>query len=301
MTGNDLTVHQAVIAAQEGLKQLRANQMLAKRIRRDFDTEVATFGKTITVPKYGAVSAHDKVPGASVTVQDLTSTSVSVVLNKHKEATWIIEDVEKAFARDDVLAGYMQSSMKAVAEAVESDIFALYSGFSHSVGSAATALTDATLALARKSLFDSRAPVDENWTAVIASKDTNALLALDRFTTAEKVGGATKLADGALGKIYNFNMFESQLIPTTSAGSPAVLSTHNIAFHRDFAALVVRPLPEIPAGMGSVSAVVSDPESGISVRVRMSYDTDRGGVKCTTEILYGVAELRDELAVTILT
>lgn len=295
---NTLDVHNATIIAQEALNVLRSNLFLAKRIRRDYENEVRNYGETVQIPKFGTLSANDKASGASRTLQDVTSSSVSVTLNKHKEASFVIEDVEKAFSRNDLLQGYVNSGMTAILEAVESDIFALYSGLSTSEGTAGTDISDTLLKTIRTDLVNAKAPKDENWTLGVAPKDYTALLGIDRFTTAEKIGQAGVLAEGALGKIYNFHVFESQLAPETSTGP---VNTHGLAFHRDAFALVVRPLPDVPMGMGAIGTVVSDPESGLAVRVRMNYDSGRGGVAVTVEILYGVAEVRDELAVHVLT
>jgi len=291
---NTLDVHNATIIAQKAMGVLRDNLFLAKRIRRDFDTEVASYGDSVDVPKFGSLTANDKTAGADRTVQDVTSTKVSVTLNKHKEATFLIEDPEKAFARNDLIEGYVASGMTAILTAVENDIFALYSGLTNSLGSTGNPITEALILGARKLIIDNKGPVDENWTLAMSTGDYAAALAIDRFTSAEKIGVKGKIADGAIGKVHNFNSFESQLIPVATGN-------HNLAFHRDFAALVVRPLPDIPAGMGTVGSVVSDVETGLSVRVRMDYDADRGGIATTVEILYGVAEMRDELAVDIIT
>jgi len=287
---NSLTVHNATIIAQEALNVLRANLFLAKRIRRDYEEDVKIYGNVVTIPKFGTLAANDKAAGGSRTVQDVTSGSVSVTLNKHKEASFLIEDPERAFSRNDLIQGYTISGMTAILEAVESDIFALYAGLSQTVGSSGTALSESNILAVRKLLRDAKAPIDDNFTLALSTTDYSTALGLDRFTSADKIGAAGKIADGALGKIHGFQTFESQLVKVATG-------RHNLAFHRDAFALVVRPLPEIPAGMGTIGTVVSDPDSGLAVRVRMNYDADRGGIVTTVEILYGVAECRDELAV----
>jgi len=168
---NALTVHNATIIAQEALGVLRSNLFLAKRIRRDFDEEVKTYGNVVTIPKYGTLVANDKVAGGSRTVQDVTSGSVSVTLNKHKEASFLIEDPERAFSRNDLIKGYTESGMTAILEAVESDIFALYAGLSQTVGSSGTALSESNILAVRKLLRDAKAPLDDNFTLALSTTD----------------------------------------------------------------------------------------------------------------------------------
>jgi hypothetical protein len=295
---NTLTAHQATIIGMEALRVLRKESVMVKRVRKDYSEEVAQHGKVVTIPKFGAMSANNKTLGSSVTVQDATSTSVNVTLNKHKEATFIIDDFDRAISRNDLLAGYMNSAMVAVVEAVEDDLLALYAGLSGSIGTGGTDLTAAVVRLARKTLTDNKSPRGDR-TLVISTKDVSALLAADsQFlasynNTAEK----TKLEEGIIGRYMGFDVMESQAVPVVD-DTPDV--THNIAFHKDAFALVTRPLDAVvPQGLGVVVQNVTDPETGLTVRVVLSYNKDRLGVQCTVDLLYGVAEVRDELAVDV--
>lgn len=295
---NTLTAHQATIVAMEALRVLRKELVLVKRVRRDFSSEVAQHGKVVTIPKFGSLSANDKTLGSNVTVQDATSTSVNVTLNKHKEATFIIDDFDRAIARNDLLAGYMSSAMAAVAEKVEDDLFALYSGLSGSIGTAGTDLTAAVVRLARKTLTDNKAPRGDR-TLAISTKDVSALLAADSqfLASYNNTSDASKVAEGIIGRYMGFDVMESQAVPVV-AGSPD--ATHNIAFHKDAFALVTRPLDAVvPQGMGVIVQNAVDPDSGLAIRVVLSYNKDRLGVQCTVDLLYGVAEVRDELAIDV--
>lgn len=295
---NTLTAHQATIVAMEALRVLRKELVLVKRVRKDYSAEVAQHGKVVTIPKFGSLAANDKTLGSNVTVQDATSTSVNVTLNKHKEATFIIDDFDRAIARNDLLAGYMGSAMAAVAEKVEDDLFALYSGLSGSIGTGGTDLTAAVVRLARKTLMDNKAPRGDR-TLAISTKDVSALLAADSqfLASYNNTSDKTKLEEGIIGRYMGFDVMESQAVPVVS-GTPDV--THNIAFHKDAFALVTRPLDAaVPEGMGVVVQNVTDPESGLAIRVVLSYNKDRLGVQCTVDLLYGVAEVRDELAIDV--
>lgn len=294
--GNTFTVHDATIIAQEALMQLRQNIVMAKRVRRDYDSEVAQYGSAVKIPKFAALSANTKTGGSNVTVQDLTSDSVTCTLNKQKEATFIIEDIEKALSRNDLLAGYMTSAMIALSEQVESDIIALYSGLSQSVGTYGTDLTRDIVLSARKKLTDGKAPT-ANRTLLVSTKDLNALLSADTalMTQFQVTGSAQQKEEGIIGRLYGFDVMESQLVPLDMT-----THTHNIAFHQDAFALVVRPLPvDFPSNLGVVAAIAQDPVSGLALRTILTYNKDRLGVQCTVDILYGVVELRDELGVEV--
>lgn len=301
---NTLAAHYPVIVAKDALHQLRASLVMTKRVTRNYEKEVKTKGKTVDVPKYGALSANDKALNGNVTVQDANSDTVSITLNKHKESTFLIEDPERAFSGEktedgeDIISGYTKSAVTAITEAVESDLMDLYSGVSTQIGVAGTDVSEALFLSLRKTLADNKAPKkDEGLTFVYSTKDQNALLGIDKYINGDYAPGNSAIADGATGKIYNFHTFESTEVKVVS-GSPD--ATHNLGFHRGAFALAVRPLPAIPQGLGELAFVIDDPMSGLAVRVRMSYNSDRGGIQTTVEILYGVGELRDELAVDVL-
>ncbi len=275
--------------------QLKRNMTVAKRVRRDFDKEVASYGVAVQVPVIGALVANDKTPGSAITLQDATSTSKTVTLNKHKEATFIIEDIDKALSRNDLLQAYMGSAVIALVEKVEDDIFALYSGLSQNVGTYNTDITAAVVRLARKKLTDGKAPRDGR-TLVLATKDISALMAADSqfLLSANNTGDPSKIAEGIIGRYMGFDVMESQGVPLHDTNQ-----TSGMAFHKDAFALVVRPLGDVPAGMGAVSSTVSDPDSGLAVRAILSYNADKLGVQCTMDMLYGVTELRDAFGIEV--
>lgn len=295
---NTLTAHLATIIAQEALLQLKGNLGIAKRVNRNYEPEIAQYGKVVSVPKYGSLTANNKTAGSGRTVQDVTSTSVSVTLNKHKEATFVIDDIEKAMSRNDLISGYLNSAVVAIATAVESDIFATYANAAETVGTAGTAIDEALIRTeVRPLLVNAKAPMtDGNLSLYVTAEDYAELLnpTTTGFLRADVLGaqGATGLAEGALGKLFGFQVFESSFV-TVASGN------HNLAFHKDAITLAVRDLPDVPTGMGAVSSTVSDPETGLSMRVRMNYDSSIGGVAVTVEMLYGIGVLRDDFIVDI--
>lgn len=73
----------------------------------------------------------------------------------------------------------------------------------------------------------------------------------------------------------------------------------NIMFHRNAFALAFAPLPEIGDGAGANMAVVSDPQTGISIRSRLAYIDASATVNVTLDVLFGVVCLDPNLAVIL--
>src|SRR5438067_1662619 len=120
----------ATIIAKAALGRLRSNAVLANLIARDWDDEVATYGETVQIPFRGSLSVNDKAANTNYTLQTPADTKVSCQLSKHKEVSFVIEDLARALARPDYLMGYIDDGVIAIAEQIDADIAALYSGLS---------------------------------------------------------------------------------------------------------------------------------------------------------------------------
>lgn len=93
-------------------------------------------------------------------------------------------------------------------------------------------------------------------------------------------------------------------LPAGASGGPVAMSDAvgvttgeayeaNMAFHRDFAAFVTRPLAAGAEGLGTVVRSISDPESRLTLRLEISRENKQ--TRWCWDILYGFALIRREL------
>lgn len=283
----------ATIVAAEALGYLKANTAMAKRVRRDWDTDVATHGQAVQIPFLGTLTVNDKAQGSAVTLQQPADTKATVTLNKHKEVSFLLEDYAKALARPNVLAGYMEDSMKVIGEQIDGDLLGLYATFSNSVDATAAPLSKADFREARRLLNVARAPMSDRY-AVISEDAEYAFLNITEATNRDYAEALGRAQSGQW--THNFMGFEVVMDQCV----PSVSSEHkNLFFHRSALVLVTRPLPPAPANAG-VFQVVMD-EDGIGLRVTISYNPDMMGVQVTVDVLYGVAVLRNNHGVVVRT
>lgn len=87
---------------------------------------------------------------------------------------------------------------------------------------------------------------------------------------------------------------------TAIADDAATTANLNLAFHRDSMIFVSRPFRDIPAGYGVVAASMSDPETGITIRILTGYDIANRGMRVGMDILYGFRDLRPSLGLVAL-
>ena len=283
------------IWANTALEVLRSKIVLAKLVTRDSDIAAFQVGDTLNIPYPGVFTANDKAANTPVTLQTPTATTTTVVLNKHKEASFLVEDAARATANQDIMARYMEAAVIPLAEQIESDLMAVGATFTSTVGTYGTDISAATVRSARKLLNDNKAPIDGR-VLVVSDKDEIALLGdstlQNYFAFAQQQG----VAEGSIGRLYGFDVYSSQLVPATGS---APVNTKNIAFHPGAMILAMRGLPEAVAGSGAQTAVVNDPTSGLALRVTIAYNAANLGHQVTVDVLYGVAKLRDEKGVLV--
>jgi len=71
----------------------------------------------------------------------------------------------------------------------------------------------------------------------------------------------------------------------------------NLAFHRNFAALAMAPLPQTGKAMGAAMASISDPKTGLALRITMWYEGYDASVQVRVDALWGVKVLNPDMAV----
>jgi hypothetical protein len=275
------------IWANTALPILRSNIVLTPRVYSDSDVATFGVGDILNVPYPGTLTAYAKSAGTAYTLSQPTGEdTVVVTLDKQYAVSFIVEDVVRAQANQDLMRVYSQAAAISLAEQIETDGFACAVAATHEIGAAATDLDFADILNAWKTLTDYKCPPGDRFLAVstkdlvalIGDSDIQAWAAFSRGNAV--VGDPTNL--GSLGGFQE--VLASQLVPAPAA---TPLITKNVAWRRDGIICAFRGLPEPPAGSGAVGANVRDPESGVVLRTVMAYDASVGGVRVTFEVLYG--------------
>jgi hypothetical protein len=296
ITTTELANSIATIVSAQVLGYLKSNTVLAGLVNRDYENEVAQHGQTVQIPAAGTLVANDKAQNATVTRQNPSDSKVDVVLNNHKEITFMIEDFAKILARPDWVATYMSQSINVMAEAVDAAIAGLYSGFSQTIDATA-GLSEVHFRQARRLLNSAKAPMRQRY-AVLHEDAESEFLAIDKAINRDytgAVGGGDAATQGG-GMFYGFGVYMDQNIPVV-AGTPN--QPKNLFFQRNAMTLVSRPLPVTPGQMGVAQVVMV--EDNFALRTTLSYNPDYLAGQVTVDTLFGLAELRDNHGVVVST
>ncbi len=285
--------------AQKALDVLRANIVLAKLVTKDTDYAPGWQGETLTIPYPGTFTAQAKSPDTQATIQTpVGGTSVALTLSNHQYVDFLVEDVARAQANSDLLMRYVQPAAIALANAVENSLWALYSSFTTSIGTSGTAVA-ASLIRTAKQTHDTALVPPQDRSLVISPKDVIGILGDSNLQTyfAFAQQGQQAISEGSIGKLYGYDVYESQLVPVVT-GTPN--STKNLAFTPDAMMLATRPFRDPPAGSGVAVSTVQDAESGLTLRVLSQYAMGDRGVRVGFDMLWGVVKLRDAAGMVVL-
>ncbi len=286
------------LVAADALPSLMGNLVMGNLVNRDYEPVLAHAGDTVNIPIPPVLVANNIAEGGTVTPQNPNLGNAQIVLNTHAEASFQIPDVTKALAFPDLLKAYMQPAVIAIAERVERDLLSLYSQFTANtpVGSAGTAVTEATIDAAETALFAAKVPATAPKYLVVDSNTYSQIRQIPRFSEYYSSGeaGLKALVEGNVGKMKDFFIFRSQFVPVTGTASP---NTHNLAFTRDALGLVIRRLPQPLPGTGAVAEYAEMGNFGI--RIVMSYQPNTLSQQFTVDVLYGCGVLRNNFGIQV--
>lgn len=273
----------------EVLEAYRPNITVAGLVRNDFENETGGVGDVINYLTRGDVFVNDKVVDTDITPDGPSNGKVQVILNKHKVVSWKVEDHTSAKALSQGL-NYVRDAVPALIEAIEAEILEEYAQAAATAGAVGQPVDSATVREARLKLNQANVPL-QNRFMILSPEDEDSLLGDPQFISAEKRGDSgSALEEARLGRIFGFDTYMSQLIPTTAG--PA--ARHNIAMNRDGIVLAVRPLPLPPAGSGVRSGLLIDEEAGLAFRYTQGYDQTAMAMMHNVDILYGIKTVRPE-------
>src|SRR3990167_5905661 len=134
---------------------LRATEnalVMAPLVKR-FDSLVTNRGDTINIPNLTNLTASDKATSIQVSLQSPTESNTTISLNKHKESSFLIEDILKVQGNYDLMAEYTSKAGERIARVIENDLFGEYTNFTNTdVVTYGSDITDAFILTANEAI-----------------------------------------------------------------------------------------------------------------------------------------------------
>lgn len=195
-------------------------------------------GATIHIPVPVRGSATSKAANNVVTLVTTTATETTVVIDKHYEYSFVIEDIVEVQALSSVRRFYTDDAGYALATQVDSDLRDLaatwnsgtaYSGaviggdgstaYSGTGAGNGTALTDAGIRRVIQTFDDNDVPGRDR-VLVIPPVEKRRLLGVSRFTEQAftgEVGGGNSIRNGFVGDLYGVEIYVSTNLATVES------------------------------------------------------------------------------------
>jgi len=197
-------------------------------------------GDTIHVPDVSNLDANDMSETGEVNAQSITESETTILLDKWKESSFLINDLLKVQSQYDLRTEYTGKAGFALGKREEEDIMALgtsASGEFDADGSAASAsggnLNQVGVLAAIQFLDEANVPGTER-TMVLSPKSRNKILAIEAFTSMDFVNKKA-IIDAKIGEIFGLDVLISNLLPEDGNSK-----TNNLVFHKEALALAVQ-------------------------------------------------------------
>lgn len=227
---NTLTAIMPKILAR-GLMSLREMCMMPRLVNGDYSSDAAKPGSTIDVPVPTAQTVDDITPSNTPPAPaSKTPTTVQIILNKWKKTEFFLTDKELGEIDRNQSFYPMQAAeaVRALANQVNSDIFANYVGVYGYTGTAATtpfaigsgsfAAPPTSATNLRKVLNQQVCPLQNRRCVLDFAAGANAL-SLPAFANVAEAGDAGPKIQGTIGRKFGLDWYEDDIVPTHTTGA----------------------------------------------------------------------------------
>jgi N4-gp56 family major capsid protein len=236
---------------------LMAKLVMANLVK--FESLTGSKGDTIHIPDVSELVTNDKAANTQVSPQAFTETEFTMTITKHKEVSFVLEDIVKVQSKYDLRTIYTRGIGYTIAKKIDTDIFALQATVTRRVigsdGTTAFATagagngTDLTEVGLRNAMeVQDVALVDDERYLVIHPSQKNALLGIARFTEYQMLGpGGIPIRTGQFGEIFGVPVFVTTQTPAVTSAGPVNTFFGNFLFSREAFMLVQQLTPRVQA------------------------------------------------------
>lgn len=247
--------------AATSLALLKPDLVLARLVRRDFDTEfTGGVGTSVNVKRPLTFAANSRATGAetAITVTTMTEPATQAVsISKMLYSAVAIQDESAAFGIDSFAEQVLAPQATAVGYAIEAEVATLIQT-AQAAGLTWGSDYPGALVDARKVLRLHSVPVT-NLVCVVAPDVAAGFLKDSKIRDASQSGDSDALRQATIGRVAGMDVVESNLLP---AG-------YGYVFHRDAFALIMRA-PAVPDGVAFGDSASAE---GFAVRWIQDYDS----------------------------
>lgn len=225
-------------------KTYDANSVFVPLCNRDVQGTLASEGDTVHVQKFGTVSISSYVVATDNTVQTVSMTDATLVLDQQKYFQFVIDDIEKATSQHDLVKGFTARGMIGMAQTMDDRVIT-HTADALAANKIGTTTAPITLTqdniyhyfvTAKTNLDNANVPSDDR--VFVIDNSTAALMLKSPDLIKNTPKGDSIVEKGTIGNIAGFRVVVSNRY-AASAGALTMMY-----FHRDYISLAVRISPD---------------------------------------------------------
>ena len=216
------------VIAVEALRILTSNLVYRDLVHTDFDKEfTAKVGDTVNTTKRTPIKSKNWL-GASITVQDITETSVPVKLDRVRDTSVQVTSKEMTLNIRDFGKQVLEPIMLGMAQDIDSDIAAFIYGEAGTRNAKTASPTNlADIAALAKALDNKKVPNTER-SLVLCPDHKYAYALTDNLSKVAYAGDNETLREALLGKVYSLVTYMSQNNPDTAATEAGTATAYKV-------------------------------------------------------------------------
>jgi len=210
------------IIAREALLVLENNMVFSGLVHRDYSSEFASVGDTISVRK-PATFAAEEWNGSTISIQNATEGSVAVKLDTVLDVSFGVTSKELSLDIQSFSEQFIQPALRAHAQALDAKLAQLYKDIPYNTAVSATpALAD--LAAIDRIMNVNKVPGNERRLVVDPTTKANYVV-IDAIARADASGSTEALRQASMGHIMTLDTFMDQNIVSHAKGDLAGTAT----------------------------------------------------------------------------
>ena len=270
-TGTDPTLAELITAkfipekySKDVIMHTQSALVIAESVNHEYQPDL-TYGSVVNIASFSEGSDTEVTPGTEPTPVDSAGTPASLTVNKWRQVTHEISKMSKIQSYADYFDKAAQSQAYVLAKRVDTELGALFSTLAGSsvYGSDGQTMTDDIILAIIETLDEADVPADNRFIIGDPSMRVD-MLKIDKFVRTDYVRDGV-VASGQIGMIYNMP------VKITNNLTAATTGNYGAILHRDALGVVIQSNP--------TSQIIPMPWKFIT--------------RITTDVIFGVAELRD--------
>jgi hypothetical protein len=286
------------LIAKTALATLHHSMVLANLVWRDFDPDfTGKQGDTVTIRKPATFTAEEFDRAAGITLQEITENSTTVTIDTIANVSVAVTDEEMTLDIASFETQILNGMVVAIAEKIDGDLAELLVDTAEGVGGGGTVDGSTTPTAAYREalalLGRAKAPLTERY-AVLSPEAHADVLGEDKLIKVNESGSSNALRNAIIGDLLAFINYTSGVF---GHGAGDRGQADGVAFHKQAAALVVRPL-NMPRGVAP-EQVAREMFGGLSMRTVYAYNSTKKQDEVSVDVLYGTKALRPEMAIQL--